>query len=73
VGRGGVPSGSDGEELRRLIDEHRTQVVEVLPKPEYDGAHIAGAVNISLKELDEATTAGLDRDRPVVVYCNDFQ
>lgn len=63
----------DREELRRLIEEEQAQVVEVLPEPEYDWAHIAGAVNIPLKELDETTTAGLDRDRPVVTYCNDFQ
>jgi len=28
-------------------------------------------INIPLKELDAATTAGLDRARPVVVYCWD--
>ncbi len=61
------------EELRRLVDEEKAQIVEVLPRPEYDWAHIAGAVTIPLKNLDRTTTAGLDRDRPVVVYCNDFQ
>jgi hypothetical protein len=25
-----------------------------------------------LKRLDAKTTAGLDRERPVLVYCNDF-
>lgn len=50
------------------------QVVEVLPEEEYRRRHIAGAVSLPLTELtaDGAATA-LDRDRPVVVYCNDFQ
>lgn len=61
------------EELRRLIEEEQAQLVEVLSESEFDWAHIAGAVNIPLKKLDEATAAGLDRDRPVVAYCNDFQ
>ena len=33
--------------------------------------HLPGAVNIPLKTLDAATTAGLDRGRPIVVYCWD--
>ena len=47
------------------------QVVEVLPEEEYSEAHLPGAVNIPLKRLDATTTAGLDRGRPVVVYCWD--
>ncbi len=68
-----MPGSIARQELRRLIDEDGVQVVEVLPKPEYDWSHIAGAVSIPLKDLDEDTVAGLDRNRPVVVYCNDFQ
>lgn len=68
-----MPTTIGRRELRRLIDQDGAQVVEVLPKPEYDWAHIAGAVNIPLKEMDETTAAGLDRGRPLVVYCNDLQ
>lgn len=60
-------------ELRRLIADEQAQVVEVLPHPEFDWAHIGGAVNIALKELDDKSTGDLDRSRPVVAYCNDFQ
>ncbi len=63
----------DRNELRRLIADEQAQVVEVLPRPEFDWAHIDGAVNIPLKELDEEATDDLDRSRPVVAYCNDFQ
>ncbi|MGQ0577170.1 MAG: rhodanese-like domain-containing protein [Pseudonocardia sp.] len=56
--------------LRRLLDDD-AQLVEVLPAGEYGEMHLPGAVNIPLKTLDATTTAGLDRSRPVVVYCWD--
>lgn len=57
-------------ELHRLL-ERGAQLVEVLPTQEYAELHLPGAVNIPLKTLDATTTAGLDRGRPVVVYCWD--
>lgn len=56
--------------LRRLLDDG-AQLVEVLPPGEYAEMHLPGAVNIPLKALDAASTAGLDRNRAVVVYCWD--
>lgn len=47
------------------------QLVEVLPEHEYEEAHLPGAINIPLKQLDATTTDVLDRERPVVVYCWD--
>ena len=46
------------------------QLVEVMPAEEYRWAHLPGAVNLPLKELD-AGTEQLDRSRPVIVYCHD--
>lgn len=46
------------------------QVVEVLPDDEYDWAHLPGAVNIPLKDLENRLDE-LDVARPVLVYCND--
>jgi rhodanese-related sulfurtransferase len=57
-------------EVKRLMDEG-AQVVEVLPKQEYDEEHLPGAVNIPLKTLDARSTATLDKRTPVVVYCWD--
>lgn len=57
-------------ELQALIDRG-AQLVEVLPAAEYAEAHLPSAVSIPLKQLTAATTAGLDRKRPVVVYCWD--
>lgn len=47
------------------------QIVEVLPKEEYDEEHLPGAINLPLRKLEEQATEILDRDRPVVVYCWD--
>ncbi len=49
------------------------QLVDVLPADEYEAEHIAGAINLPLKELNRETAARLDRNRPVIVYCWDFQ
>lgn len=59
-------------ELQRLI-ENGAQLVEVLPEREYREEHLPAAINIPLKMLGEDTTAQLDKDRPVVVYCWDYQ
>ena len=43
--------------------------VDVRPDAEFQGQHIAGAINIPLKALEPATTdSALDRNRAVVVY-----
>ena len=48
------------------------QLVEVLPREEYDERHLPGAINIPLKELNRGTAMRLDRSQPVVVYCYDY-
>ena len=60
------------DEVRRMI-EGGTQLVEVLPAQEYEAEHLPGAINIPLKNLDRQTAAQLQRDRPVIVYCYDWQ
>jgi rhodanese-related sulfurtransferase len=60
------------DEVLRLL-EQGAQLVEVLPAEEYRSYHIKGAVNLPLKELAAAAAARLDRSRPVVTYCYDFQ
>jgi rhodanese-related sulfurtransferase len=63
----------DHDEVRRLIAEESAQLVEVLPAQEFGEEHIAGAINIPLKDLDERAPVELERERPVIVYCNDYQ
>ncbi len=66
-----MPRRIERPQLRRLIDAG-AQVVEVLPKEEYEYEHIKGAVNIPLKQLDDRAPRELDKDELVVVYCNDY-
>jgi rhodanese-related sulfurtransferase len=68
-----MPTSIDRDEVRRLISEENAQLVEVLPASDYEKEHISGAINISLKELDERAPRELERERPVIVYCNDYQ
>jgi len=58
-------------EVKRLL-EQGAQLVDVLSEDEFEHDHLPGAINIPLKQLDASTAARLDRDRPVIVYCNDF-
>jgi rhodanese-related sulfurtransferase len=67
-----MPARVEFEEFRRLRDQG-AQIVEVLPKEDYDWAHIPDAINLPLKELDGASAqAKLDRERQLVVYCHDY-
>lgn len=69
-----MPEPVDRFEVRRLMEEEGAQVAEVLPAAEYAWAHLAGAIHLPLKSWDPQVVASrLDADRPIVVYCNDFQ
>jgi rhodanese-related sulfurtransferase len=68
-----MPRAVDREEVQRLLAEERAQLVEVLPPAEFEEEHLPGAINIPLKQLDRETTRQLQRERPVVVYCHDYQ
>ncbi len=67
-----MPRPIDRDGVQRLLADG-AQLVEVLPRPEYEEEHIAGAINLPLKELNRVSARQLDRDRPVIVYCNDYQ
>jgi rhodanese-related sulfurtransferase len=58
-------------EVKEWLDRG-AQLVDVLGADEFEHDHLPGAINIPLKQLDASTAARLDRDRPVLVYCNDF-
>jgi rhodanese-related sulfurtransferase len=65
-----MPAQIGRDELRELTGQG-AQLVEVLPAGDYGWAHLPGAVNVPLKELD-ARAGQLDRSRPVIVYCHDW-
>lgn len=67
-----MPESIDRDRVQELL-RTGAQLVEVLPKEEYEDEHLPGAVNIPIKEFDAGTAAQLDRARPVIVYCYDYQ
>lgn len=56
------------EEVQRLIAQEGAYLIEVLPPAEYEGEHIAGAINIPLKTLNRESVSGLDVSKSVIVY-----
>ena len=60
------------EAVKRLVGEGAL-LIDVMSRKSYEESHLPGAINISLKELDEQSTAHLDRARPVITYCFDYQ
>ena len=65
-----MPRDIDREELRRLV-EAGAQLVEILPREEYEEDHLPGAINLALRRIDGEAEKALDRRRPVIVYCWD--
>jgi rhodanese-related sulfurtransferase len=68
-----MPRPIDREELQRLRREEHAPLIEVLSADEFDDEHLPGAINIPLKTLDAESTASLDPQRPVIVYCYHHQ
>ncbi len=56
------------EELFSRIRGGEVTVLDVRPEEEYQAGHIAGAISIPLKELEERL-AEIPNDRDVVAYC----
>jgi Rhodanese-related sulfurtransferase len=67
-----MPTEIEREEVCRMVED-AAQLVEVLPQEEYEAEHLPRAMNIPLPQLDRQTTAALQQDRPVIVYCYDSQ
>ena len=58
------------EQVRELVDGGG-QLLEVLPREEYEEQHLPGAISLPLKVLDADAVAGLSRDKAAIVYCWD--
>jgi rhodanese-related sulfurtransferase len=58
------------DDLRELM-VWNAQVVEVLPREDYEKLHLPGAISLPLAELNAETAKRLDPGRDVVVYCWD--
>jgi rhodanese-related sulfurtransferase len=67
-----MPTEIQRHEVRRMVADG-ARLVEVLPAEEYETEHLPGAINIPLQQLDRQTTAPLQQDQPIIVYCYDLQ
>ncbi|MGH3254281.1 MAG: rhodanese-like domain-containing protein [Streptosporangiaceae bacterium] len=68
----GCTRAAEGQAAKlQTLTSQGAQLIEVLPADDYEWAHLPGAVNHPLKELD-ARTGQLDGARPVIVYCHDW-
>lgn len=65
-----VPAEIGRDDVQRLV-AGGAQLVEVLPREEYEEEHLPGASNLPLKGLNRQTAKRLNRAMPVVVYCWD--
>ncbi len=65
-----MPQAIDRKDVERLIGEG-AQVVEVLPKEEFEEDHLLGAISLPLRNLETEAKDRLDPAKPVVVYCWD--
>src|SRR3954470_12932961 len=66
-----MPVPIDTEHTRVLVAQG-AQLVDVLPEETFTQEHLPGAINIPLQTIDTAVEQ-LDRTRPVIVYCYDYQ
>ena len=62
-------------DLGRVIElqNHGAQVVEVLSRKQFAEQHIPGAISLPLSKFKPSELAKLDKTRPVIVYCWDYQ
>jgi rhodanese-related sulfurtransferase len=65
-----MPQAIDRKGVQRLIREG-AQVVEVLPREEFEEDHLLGAISLPLRSLETEAKDRLDPAKPVVVYCWD--
>ena len=68
-----MPHELEIDDVREVLAREGSQLIDVLPAPEYEEEHLPGAISIPLKSLDEASLAQLNRDAPVITYCHDYQ
>jgi len=65
-----MPTEIDRHQVQRLMADG-AQLVDVMPRAEWEESHIAGAVHVPLKKLNDLAPERLDAGRAVIVYCYD--
>ncbi len=66
-----MPTPIDRNMLQRLVAQG-AQLVEVLPRAEFEEEHLPGATSLPLRQLTAETATALSKTVPVITYCWDF-
>jgi len=57
------------EELKRLVAARQVLIVDVRSPDEYRQAHIQGAINLPVQEIEAGQYTKLPRDKRLISYC----
>jgi rhodanese-related sulfurtransferase len=49
------------------------QLIEVLSGQQHEKQHIPGAISIPLSRMTKSSVAAIPKERPLIVYCWDYQ
>ncbi len=63
-----MPRLSAGE-LKRLLAARQAVIVDVRPAEEYRQAHIRGALNLPIQQIEAGQYPELPRDQRLISYC----
>ncbi len=67
-----MPAVIDRDQVQQMLADG-AQLLEALAREEFAEEHLPGAVNVPLAEIAANTTAHLDREQPIIVYCYDLE
>lgn len=56
-------------DLMRLMETRRAVLIDVRSAEEYRLAHIQGAINLPLQQIEAGQTPNLPRDKRLISYC----
>ncbi len=65
-----MPTAIFRDDIRKLLEDG-AQLVDVLPREEYEEEHLPGAISLPLRQIETEDRKVLDPERPVIVYCWD--
>ncbi|MGH9938867.1 MAG: rhodanese-like domain-containing protein [Blastocatellia bacterium] len=57
------------EELKRLVEARQAVIVDVRSAEDYRQAHIEGAINLPLPQIESGQYPKLPRDKRLISYC----
>lgn len=60
-------------DILMMSDSGQAQLVEVTSENQYREEHLPKAISIPLSELSPEKARELDIDKPVIVYCFNYQ